>query len=98
MTPGRAQEINAAMMAHTMYEMGMRDTPPPSLKAYRLQEMLDATRMVAEMDGDIHCADRLVAALYVLTHYEGTEPTEISPVCHNGRQCVAVVQLPGGAQ
>lgn len=43
MTPERAHEINAALVAHSMYDMGLRDSPPPSLAEISLEDMTAAT-------------------------------------------------------
>lgn len=104
MTRERAQQIVDACAAHTWYDMGIREEPPPSLEEYSLRELLEANEMMAGQDGKtknpdgstnstLHCDDRLVAALYVLYHYPPNEPGNVECVAHNGRAGVFV--LPG---
>ena len=105
MTRERAQQIVDACAAHTWYDMGIREEPPPSLQEYSLRELLEANEMMAGKDGKtknpdgstnsaLHCADRMVAALYVLYHYPPVrELSDAEPVVQNGRAGVFV--LPG---
>jgi hypothetical protein len=104
MTAERADEINAAMVAHTMFEMGLRPDPPPSLAGYTLQEMLEAGKIVAAEDDAkpcpkavrTVCAERMVAALYTMTHYDPSDLEHINLLHHNGKVGIAVVRLPEG--
>lgn len=99
MDPTRAREINAALVAHAMYDMGLRDEDPPSLKGISLEEMIQATRILQKENrdnpngGSCVCDDRLIAALYVLTHYPASDGDEAILVARNQRSGVAVVSL-----
>lgn len=99
MTPERADEINKALVAHSMYAMGLRADPPPSVAGYTLREMLDATDQVqAEDDAKPRpqtirfvCDARLIAAIYTLAHYPPCPPSDAQAVAHNERAGVFVI-------
>jgi hypothetical protein len=103
MTRERAQQIVDACAAHTWYDMGIREELPPSLQEYSLRELLDANEMMSgpvgksqNPDGStntsLHCADRMVAALYVLYHYPADKPGDAESIVHNGRAGVFVAR------
>lgn len=100
MSMERALEITADMSAHHFIAMGLRDGPGPDLSGYGLDEMVEATRVLVEnrgkSSGKIHvtCDPRLVAALYVATHYEGEDPHGCEPVARVGDNGVFVLSLP----
>ena len=106
MTPELAAEINSAMVAHSMFAMGLREARPPSLARYTLRQMLDATEFVAAEDKAavsvngsktirMVCDPRLVAALYTLYHYEAQDPEEgqVSTVVENTTRGLVVLKL-----
>ena len=74
LTPERAHEINSAMLRASMWAMGFGGDECPDLSEYSLREMLDAGVIVSDerpSSGKIECIcdDRMVAALYTLTHW-----------------------------
>jgi len=98
----RAREIVAAMVGHVCWEVGAMETRPQSLAALSLAEMVEANRMVrqagaVEIEGVgekvmlTACEDRLVAALYVLYHYEPAATNH--PIAHDGQKLVDVLPV-----
>lgn len=90
----RAVEIVEACTANGVYHMlGDCGKDVPSLADYSLAEMVEAQRVVQETEVDrqkpdgktrsFHtvCADRLVAALYVASHYPGQDGRDVDPIC-----------------
>lgn len=98
----RAEAVNATCVGAAMDDMGLESSkePPLRLKDLSLAEMVDAVRVVREheqrklCDADgrrsmsVVCDDRLLAALYVATHYE---PSKFTPVVRVDGRAVAVV-------
>jgi len=100
----RAREIASKCLAHVWVREGIKDGPAPSLAEYSLVELLEANHVVAadpgEPTGDgkrrvwMHCDDRLVAALYVGTHYPGCPPDDVDVVAIAAGNAVVVVRAP----
>lgn len=103
----RACEIVEACTALGVYHiLGDRGRELRSLKDFSLAEMVEAQRVVKETEDartkpgagpqTYHtvCADRLVAALYVATHFPGDDPSNVNPICllPDGR-AVVVIQM-----
>ncbi len=86
MSEARAREITKACMQVHFVHMGIVDERPPSLAEYSLEELLEANRIVAGLgprdDGviEVHCAARLVAALYVAENYHARPADDVEPV------------------
>lgn len=87
----RSLDITRACIAHVMYRHGLQEEPPPSLAEYSLRDLLDANHAVRAHNSEprgpdgkrtIHtvCDDRLVAALYVATHYRPSPAEEPEPI------------------
>ncbi len=101
MTLGRAREIVAAMVGHVCWEVGAMETKPQSLADLSLAEMVEANRIVCEIGAvEIEagakevrtvCEDRLIAALYVLYHYEPDMTNH--PIVHDGQKLVDVLPV-----
>lgn len=82
MTLERAIEINTAICGVQFRQMGIIDTPQPSLKDISLRDMLDAVDMVSAESDKANIPDgktrtihmtpdpRLVAAVYCIEHYK----------------------------
>lgn len=98
----RAKKITADCMAHVWYREGLTEEPGPDLHQYTLAEMVEANNLVSankgvrQPDGNIKvfmcCADRLVAALYVATHYVPDRPDDVNPVAVIGKSAVCVIR------
>ncbi len=91
----RAKQINEACFQHVMWGMGLTDKEPPSLEAYSLQEMLDASRLVkadnvGRQEVTVVCDERLIAALYVLYHYPASSIESVEPIARRPGAMVAV--------
>lgn len=90
----RAVEIVGACVQNGVYHMlGDNGRPVPSIASYSLAEMVEANRIVREVDlatqepgsgpRTIHmtCDDRLTAALYVAAHFPGSDPADPDIIC-----------------
>ena len=94
----QAQAILADCTAHTWFQLGLRETPPPDISKYSLSDMVEANEVVKKFNDvrtdrcqSIVMDDRLVAALYTLTHFH---TSETEPVVLNKEKAVLVVKLP----
>ena len=94
----KAQEIVSACIAHTYFDLGLRNEPPPSIDQYGLEELIQANKMIknhneTRKDGklSLQLADRLIAALYALTHF-CIDPS--TPVVINKDKAMVIVKLP----
>lgn len=103
----RARDITGACLAHTYYRMGFIEEEPPSLEDYSLRELLDANHRVDEenkkfsVDGkkriQVICADRLVAALYTLYHYQAELPDSgVEPIAEIEGKVLCCIQVKKG--
>ncbi|HYE20127.1 MAG TPA: hypothetical protein VEA69_16895 [Tepidisphaeraceae bacterium] len=90
MTLADARAIVSDCLTHVWYREGLRDDPPASLAGYSLAQLVEANRIVRDDPGDrqpdgttrvmMNCDDRLVAALYVATHYEPEDQRDATPI------------------
>ena len=101
----RARDLNGRIVVLEMISMGLGDErKPPSLEGIELVDLLEASRMVADDPGEVDengihsmpffCDPRLVAALYVATHYRGSPAEEPDVVTSVGRNRVVVIKVP----
>lgn len=98
----RAEQIVADCIRFEMFAMGIggEGAKPPDLD-YSLAELLEANhclkKSIKNPNGTttIHmtCDDRLIAALYVLKHYEASAPDSVEPIVHDGEKAVAVISI-----
>ena len=98
----RARGIVRDMMQWKLVEMGLRDGTPPDLGEYTLLEMVKSAHMIRDFgevqndDGTTSMitkpADRLIAALYTITHFRADEQDDVDPiVMGHGKALVCVV-------
>lgn len=103
----KARDLNGRMVTLEMIGMGLDDErDPPSLEGIELVDLLEASRMVADDLGEVgddgmrsmpcFCDPRLIAALYVATHYQGSPAEEPNVVASVGRKRVVVIEAPLG--
>jgi hypothetical protein len=104
----RAYEVNAAMVRVQMFSMGLEEICP-DVSVYSLAEMVQAARVIkaiedAETSPDgsqtitVTCDDRLVAAIYAMTHHDGEPNGNPKPILvAHGKAlvCVDVSKLKG---
>jgi hypothetical protein len=82
--------LNAQLVEHTMYKMGVRDDPPHDLSKGNLIEMVAAGVIVRAIDDaappgsgrTIHTVmdDRAVAAIYTTYNYDASPQHDVEPV------------------
>ena len=74
MTIERAHEINGLLCNVAFRDMGLKTTPIDGLAEISLEDMLEAGRIVeaenAAKEITTVCDPRMVAAIYVLHHYD----------------------------
>jgi hypothetical protein len=101
----RARQIVAACVNHSLFRMGVIEEPPPSLAEYSLGELLEANEMIRAQNDEVDaagnrkiqivCDDRLIAALYVLYHYEASELDDIRLIAANAANGVCCLRHEG---
>lgn len=75
----RALEIHGRMVSHHLADQGVPGQEPESLVEFSLAELLEAKDLVSRasnLGGGVHrliVDDRLLAALYVVHHYQGSD-------------------------
>lgn len=97
-----AQKIVGEMIQHVMYHQGISENRPPKME-YSLQEMVKANSIIEKRNKTLKgritkkgrimkismvCDDRLIAALYALTHYDPSTERSIMQV---GRKYLYVI-------
>jgi len=81
-----AKEITGLCLNHGLFNMGVDDNQPKPITDYSLDQLLEANKIVAEHPGDknpdgttsymMHCAPRMIAALYVAYNFPAQEIPE----------------------
>lgn len=86
----KARKIVDVMLEWHWIAIGLRPGPAPDLQSYELRQMLDAAHMIRDYgntknaDGTttlcVKADDRLIAALYCITHWQADEPDDVEPI------------------
>jgi hypothetical protein len=99
-----AREIVRAMMLWKWVEMGLKPGPVSDLESYALREMLDAAHMIRDFgeekndngttDHMVFPADRLIAALYCITHWQANDPDACESIVIGHNKALLCVVAP----
>lgn len=104
MDRSHAAQIVARCIAHVYFREGVIDEPPPSLEEYSLSELVEANKLIAGPAGTtenddgtksiaMHCDDRLVAALYALTHYQAEPQDDLRPIVSIPGKAICCIEV-----
>lgn len=98
----RAYAINAAMFRYALIREGVFEPPAPDLSEYTLSEMIAAGPAITAAENrkeggtlTVVCADRLVAALYALTHYPAPRGDDAEVLAWDGTKALCILRHNG---
>lgn len=100
----KARKIVQDMNLWKWVEMGLRPEPAPDLQSYELREMLNAAHVICDYgetknnDGTTshttYPDDRLIAALYCITHYPAHEQSTAETIVLGRGSAIICVVMP----